>query len=222
VNEDLEELGLIKSWDRFVVDFTCCHEMLGTSHVTTLDHFFWSDSLSENVIDAGVLHCPDNQSDHSPIYCVLKYPDIHEEVHEQVHQKPKPNWKKASHEQKDCFKIKLEEKLSQIRIPPSVTMCRNVQCKNEDHKEDLDIFTMEMLETVQGVAEDSLHMPAGGGSTSKKEKKHVPGWNEAVKPFREDAYFWHQVWVSYGRPLNTDTHKMMKQVSLSIQEVQKR
>ena len=81
VSEDLEELGLIRSWDRFVVDFTCCHEMLGTSHVATLDHFFWSDSLSKNVIDAGVLHRPENLSDHSPIYCVLQYPDVPGEVH---------------------------------------------------------------------------------------------------------------------------------------------
>jgi hypothetical protein len=38
----------------------------------------------------------------------------------------------------------------------------------------------------------------------------VPGWGEAVKPYREEAYFWHQVWTSYGRPLNTDIHNMMK------------
>ena len=210
VSEDLEELGLIRSWDRFVVDFTCCHEMLGTSHVATLDHFFWSDSLSNNVIDAGVLHRPENLSDHSPIYCVLQYPDVPEEVHDQVQQKPKPSWKKSSHEQKDCYRVMLEERISQMIIPPSVTNCRNVQCRIKAHRDDLDIFTMELLETMQGVAEENLPMPASGGATSNKEKKHIPGWTEAVKPFREEAYFWHQVWMSYGRPLNTEIHVMMK------------
>ena len=201
---------MIRSWDRFVVDFTCCHEMLGTSHVATLDHFFWSDSLSKNVIDAGVLHRPENLSDHSPIYCVLQYPDVPGEVHEQVQQKPKPSWKKSSHEQKDCYRVMLEERISQMIIPPSVTNCRNVQCRIKAHRDDLDIFTMELLETMQGVAEENLPMPASGGATSKKEKKHIPGWTEAVKPFREEAYFWHQVWMSYGRPLNTEIHVMMK------------
>ena len=49
-------------------------------------------------------------------------------------------------------------------------------------------------------------MPDGaGGGKSPEEKKKIPGWREIVGPFREEAYFWHQVWVSYGRPLNTET-----------------
>ena len=46
--------------------------------------------------------------------------------------------------------------------------------------------------------------------TGRSEQKTVPGWGEAVRPYREEAYFWHQVSVSYGRPLNTDIHDMMK------------
>ena len=53
-------------------------------------------------------------------------------------------------------------------------------------------------------------MPAGGGANSKKENKVVPGWREMVMPFREEAYSWHQIWLSCGRPINTEVHKMMK------------
>ena len=60
--------------DKFVIDFTCSHELLGTCHVAILDHFFWSEQLQESVADAGVLHLPDNKSDHSPIYCVVVVP----------------------------------------------------------------------------------------------------------------------------------------------------
>ena len=38
----------------------------------------------------------------------------------------------------------------------------------------------------------------------------VPGWNEFVKPFRDDSIFWHSVWVSAGRPQNTVLHNIMK------------
>ena len=48
--------------------------------------------------------------------------------------------------------------------------------------------------------------------TNKKGKKKppIPGWSDAVKPFKENAFFWHQVWVSCGRPINTEVHKIMK------------
>jgi hypothetical protein len=77
--------------------------------------------------------------------------------------------------------------------------------------EDLDNYAnaLDLLETVQAVAEENLQMPRVGAS-KPKEKKSVPGWKEAVRPYREEAYFWHQVWQSYGRPLNTDIHTAMK------------
>ena len=31
-----------------------------------------------------------------------------------------------------------------------------------------------------------------------------------VKPYRENAKFWHQVWVSCGKPINSAVHIVMK------------
>ena len=72
VNSFLDEFTLLKSWDTFDVDFTHCHEAEDTVHLSTLDHFFWNEEFSDQVIDSGVIHSPDNSSDHSPIYCVVK------------------------------------------------------------------------------------------------------------------------------------------------------
>ena len=52
-------------------------------------------------------------------------------------------------------------------------------------------------------------MPGSGGS-SKAQMKSSPGWRQAVKPFRDWAYFWHQIWQSCGRPHNTEIHKIMR------------
>ena len=68
---------------------------------------------------------------------------------------------------------------------------------------------MELLETMQYVVEEVLPIQGSGGFESSKQRT-VPGWSESVKPFREEAYFWHQVWVSCGRPLNTELHCIMK------------
>ena len=184
----MEDIGLSKSWDRFFIDFTCCHDLLGVSHVSTLDHFFWSEQLEDNVVDAGVLHFPDNKSDHSPIYCIVSFPVIQKEACEPVQQRPRPNWSKANIDEKAKYKAILEERIGNLRIPASLTTCRDVKCRDPVHIEELDTFTMDLLETMQNVAEESLPMPSTGGSGSKQHKT-VPGCGEAVKPYREEAYF---------------------------------
>ena len=72
VHDAVADLHLNKAWDRFNIDFTHCHEQLGISHTSILDHFFWSETLNDGVIDAGVIHLPENKSDHSPIFCVIE------------------------------------------------------------------------------------------------------------------------------------------------------
>ena len=60
----------------------------------------------------------------------------------------------------------------------------------ESHREDLEIFTVDLLEPLQEVAEENL---AKSSPQSNKGRKKVPGWKEDVKSFRDLAYFWHQV-----------------------------
>ena len=111
INNYLEEFGLGKSWEKYEVDFTCCHEMNGVAHVCTIDHFFWNEAMNDLVEDAGVLHLVDNQSDHCPIYCVLNTAGFETVSQKRKISPPKPSWKKATQQQKDKFKTNLEEQL---------------------------------------------------------------------------------------------------------------
>ena len=208
VSDTVEELGLTRSWQKFEVDFTCYHELLGEYHTAVLDHFFWSETLNDAVADAGVLHLLDNKSDHSPIYCVLDLEILKKEVAAPAKQKPRPSWKKASVEQKEDYRNILDERLEEIFTPMSVTLCHDVSCRDPVHKEELDTFTLNLLSTVQEVAEMTLPVPVLGNVNKKKQ--NVPGWREEVKPFKDQAYFWHQIWLSCGRPLNNEVHRIMK------------
>ena len=123
VHDAVADLHLNKAWDRFNIDFTHCHEQLGISHTSILDHFFWSETLHDGVIDAGVIHLPENKSDHSPIFCVIEIEAIQQEVSNAAPRKPKPSWKRASQEEKSGFKELLEENLSLLNIPHSVMSC---------------------------------------------------------------------------------------------------
>ena len=107
------------------------------------------------------------------------------------------------------YKNRLEEKLRRINVPEPVLHCRDVKCRCSEHCDLVDQLTIEVLETVQATAEDCLPCP-GGGVKSKRKTDTVAGWKEDVKPFRDNAHFWHQVWKSCGRPLNCQVHRIMK------------
>ena len=70
VSNFLDKIGLFQAWKRFEVDFTHTYELNNQSFVSKIDHFFWSESLDEAIVDAGVIHSSQNPSDHCPIYCV--------------------------------------------------------------------------------------------------------------------------------------------------------
>ena len=64
VKETIEEQHLTAAWDCFEIDFTCTYEREGVSHLSTLDHFYFSERIIDMVSDAGAIHHPDNTSDH--------------------------------------------------------------------------------------------------------------------------------------------------------------
>ena len=208
VNDILSDLNLVRAWDRFKIDFTHCHEQLGMSYTSILDHFFWNETLDNSVLDAGVIHLPCNKSDHSPIYCVIESEAVENNVSEAVMRKPRPSWKRSNYDEKEQFKELMVNKLSSLDIPLHVTSCKDTKCKDVTHRQDLDKYIIDLLEVVQDAAEASLPTPGTGRANPAKQS--IPGWSEAVKPYKDQAYFWHQVWQSCGRPQNSEIHKIMK------------
>ena len=51
---------------------------------------------------------------------------------------------------------------------------------------------------------------SSGGSDNNLTIKKIPGWNAQVKPFRDQARFWHAVWLSADKPLNCELHNVMR------------
>ena len=175
VQEALEELGLQRSWNQFEVDFTYTHDLLGQTFTSLLDHFFWNSDFSSSVTDAGVLHLPGNMSDHSPIFCTFDSSLFQELLTDPVKTSPRPSWKRASSEEKSSYMTSLKDRLSKLTIPDSVTSCTNVHCKQASHREDLDQYTLGVLEAVQQVAEDVL--PVLALSSRGRVRSVRPGWS---------------------------------------------
>ena len=186
-----------------------CHEINERCQIATLDHFFWNHDLEEKVMDAGVIHSPDNFSDHCPIYCIINCDIPGSTQNIQNGAPPKPKWKKATREEKEAFVEHLDEQLQLLDIPESVLTCTDVHCKDETHRADSDIFMTAILDTIDATAYNCLPV-SNPHSERSRSKKIVPGLSEFVKPFRDKAFFWSQVWKSAGRPLNCQLHSIMK------------
>ena len=205
----VEECQFRKAWDTFHIDFTHYQDRIEGTHTSTVDHIFWNEESHENVCDAGVVHIPENTSDHCPVYCVVKTGKMEISSNpSNIPSPPKPSWKKASPEEKAIYKTNLEVGLSSINLPESLTSCRDVHCSNPSHSDDADKAIIDILECIEKTSFDCLPVPLP--SKKKKSENSIPGWSAEVAPYCELAHFWHQVWMSAGRPLNTDLHQTMK------------
>ena len=203
----IEKNNLTMGWDKFPVDFTHVHEMNDTSHTSIIDHFIWSENMDENITDAGVLHLPNNFSDHCPIFCQVDINGMKQLSTAKPNSIPKPSWNTASDEQKITFHNNLEDALMNIVIDESLTKCEDVHCKDPNHHKHCDDLISNMLKNVDTIAAKHLTTEKCYGN-----KRDIPiaFWTRDVEPFKKDAHFWHSVWHSAGRPMNTELHRIMK------------
>ena len=202
----LEEEELASSWDKFHVDFTHEFEVEDHTYTCTIDHFLWNNNSTKDAKNAGVLHLPGNLSDHSPIYCetdiayidkIANKSDEHNEDHVNLKLLKQSDW--------DEYNNILEKRLNSLAIPRCVN-CRDVHCENPKHIEDIDNYAFSIMKSM----DESIKMIALKNVKNKKKSKIIPGWNDLVKPYKEDAIFWHAIWSSAGKPINNTLHNIMK------------
>ena len=91
-------------------------------------------------------------------------------------------------------------------IVPDCIKCKNVHCRNPSHIQQIDNYTNDVLNALDSV----ITTIATNIRQNNHSTKTVPGWSELVKPFCDDAKFWHAIWISAGKPLNTELHRIMK------------
>ena len=193
------------SWRRFDVDYTHEVEIDDKTHTCTIDHIIWNENFFKNVEHSGVLHLPGNTSDHSPIFCSTNVMFNNESPHVKPKRIDAFNLTKLNSSDWEKYVINLEKKLQEVRTPHCAD-CRNVHCKDVDHIAEIDEYSIDILEAVDLCIKSIANRKKKVGVKSKV----VPGWNNDVKPFQEEALFWHAIWISAGKPLNNTLHNIMK------------
>ena len=208
VESFIDDNNFKTSWANFPIDFTHVQELNGKSYTSIIDHFMWSENLDETVTDAGVLHLVNNFSDHCPIYCQLPITELNKIPDKPINFVKKPSWSNASDEEKTNYLVSLESSLNELEVSNCLLNCGDVHCCDKSHQNECDNLMINILESIDKLS--MTHLTPKKRNHAKKKKDPIASWETDIEPFKRDAQFWHSIWISAGRPLNTELHKVMK------------
>ena len=144
----IDEYNMLKAWDAYPIDFTHEHIINDITYVSTIDHFFWNNIMSNNVLEAGVIHLAENTSDHHPIYCTIHFCNLSLIKKPEEITNTKPFWKRATKEQRNNFNKNLEKQLNKLAVPDSIKECNDTHCQDKSHFTCMDKFMTNIPETI--------------------------------------------------------------------------
>ena len=211
VRNFLHENNLISLWTKFECEFTYYHERVTRGRTivskSKIDHFCVNSDSINSCSHAMPLHFGENTSNHSPIYMRLSCnvtPMQSSSSNESAIKQSKPQWFKSTDAQKDLYVSDLNALLHNINVDTNVITCRNPHCTVDGHREHLEDLSTFLLDSIsEAVASNIPH-------SGVNQNTVIPGWTEFVAPYKKDSVFWRAVWVSAGRPLDTQLHSVMK------------
>ena len=195
VNRDL-----LSVWETFSADYT--YSSPCNKHFSLVDHFLHSKELGSNVVNAGVIHRGDNISGHSPIFLEMETRCLPKKQQPDIQKPPKQDWKSASGEDKAKYKLQLEDALQKIELHDKGLGCDDLSCNSETHRDNLDNYILDIIEAVETTTRENIPYKNAPQKSHYKAscRKHIPGWKEHVKPYKEEANFWFLQWRSIGKP----------------------
>ena len=204
--------NLISVWSSFNVDFTFSNHQTrnGRNILSTscIDHFVVQPNIFGDISHAQVIHLGDNLSNHDPIFLSIKLDSVPivsstENSNSNVHI-PKPMWRKASDIHINSYRSDLKSKLSRLVLSDGI-LCNDPSCSDSNHYKDVDAFCNCIVSSIDSAVHANIPLSKPNASNSVK-----PGWSVLVKPFQDDAKFWHAIWISLGKPLNCQIYNVMK------------
>ena len=130
--------------------------------------------MLEAVAEAGVIHHPDNMSNHSPIYVKLEVSQLRMNVEETKSEK-RTSWATATEESKAKYKEVATEKLNSLETPECID-CLDLHC--QAHTINIEDYTMNILNAIEESAKESLPMLGGGSGGGQNKSKQVDWYSK--------------------------------------------
>jgi exonuclease III len=170
-----------------------------------IDYINCSVNMMDSINNVCVYKCVTNMSGHRPVLlCVEMNSLSYEDVHVPVAQ-PQENvsWCRATDNNISAYKSTLDNMLKALKLPP-VVFCQDLKCTNSDHRDQIQVWS-DML--------DDLCLASGQKCIPKcrQKKYNKPGWTNEVKPFKDMAKQWYDLWCIHGEPDNGEVFECMKE-----------
>ena len=175
------------------LDFNFTYLSKINGHQSFIDHFVISDNLRDKVLNFESIDNIKNPSDHIAIKCYLDLSIYYNAPSLNTSHIERPVWDSVSDVDLNHYKECLNNLLLSIPIPTELLECNNNMCKN--HSNEISEFHDNIVWALITACSNSIPV-----SKCKSNAKVIPGWNDNVEHYFRVALFWHNQWVSNGRP----------------------
>ena len=168
------------------------------SSTSWLDHIVSSFSVHQAMCDVKVLH---NYilSDHRPLAVNIQCSHLtHFDDDDGVICHPgRIDWAHASQKEREAYYLESQRLLDLLQLPSKAAHCKNFQCADQEHLEEMDIFYAKLTNVLITAAATTI--PANNGKTLCKN--NVPGWNSVVRFKHQIARAAFLMWVNHNLSL---------------------
>ena len=168
----------------------------------TIDHLLVNDGLFNSVLEYYSLHEGTNLSFHSPIIIMLHINVEYSSCHTTTNI-PKPKWQESTIHDLREYANALDKVLREIQIPWEALQCCDKSCTM--HYNELQLLHDAIVKACVESGKECIAHTSKSGKTSA-----LTGWNEFVKPYRDDSIFWHNIWTKCGSPRNAVVADVMR------------
>ena len=165
------------------------YENESTCAESILDHFIISENLYETILEYRSVHDGHNLSDHAPIMIKLDINMV--KLTDKVPRcyGKRPQWNLANEADIGHYKTVLHDMLAKISMPMQALYCNDIACKQ--HYTVIDTYYESIIDAC---------LKASDMCIPSTKKRVIAGWNEVAEPMRNEAIFWHGIWIDNGRP----------------------
>ena len=170
-----------------------------------IDHFHINDGSFYTVLDYYSLHDGSNLSFHSPIIITLLI-NIDYSICAPKKHLPKPKWQESTEQELSDYANTLDGHLSNVSVPWEAVKCVNKSCTvNKQHCREIKQFHDSIISSCVEAGKQCI------AYTSRPSKtRGLTGWNEIVRPYRDDSLFWNSVWRQCGSPRDAVVADVMR------------
>ena len=188
---------------RFNIPYTF---MNAINQRSLIDHFLVNSRINDRLSNCYIMEDGDNLSDHCPLVLKIigKLCNGNKQITGRVNasQLPRIRWNDASNSDKENYRNKVNDLLSQIDIPFSAIHCTNSECTI--HGAEFTSFLSDIVEVMEISSYSSIPLSKKKNAEGNRNVNRgiIVGWNSRVKKFRDQAIFWHNIWKDCGRPVN--------------------